>query len=394
MIFSAVLYNAQHPEYGVATIPFPIRSKDYDETIELLKPLEIGDATERDCRIEEILGDYPALKQMEMTGANLDELDYLAKRLDSFDDYEMTQFQGAVSRLRLHGVDEMINLTFCCQATTVITDFHNLESAGRKHYLTINGGASVDKLDEVYGKEIATDLIYSTVGRVTPFGVVYDNDMQLAEVYDGQHFPEYRHSDCVMEVEIFSRDAPADSASTYLYLPMSQTQIERAMLRAGIDNYGEMCLRFTESELPEEIDAALSFENEGLSDLNELCQAVMGLSQAENIKLAAAVSMAKPEYASQVRYLAENLDQFDFVPGAATPEDYGRYMIKESGHYEFDENLSEFYDFGKYGQQRMEQEYGEFTDRGYISYHGTLSLDELMYGSESERMDFSMGGME
>ncbi len=126
----------------------------------------------------------------------------------------------------------------------------------------------------------------------------------------------------------------------YLYLPMSQTQIERAMLRAGIDNYGEMCLRFTESELPEEIDAALSFENEGLSDLNELCQAVMGLSQAENIKLAAAVSMAKPEYASQVRYLAENLDQFDFVPGAATPEDYGRYMIKESGHYEFDENLS------------------------------------------------------
>jgi hypothetical protein len=56
--------------------------------------------------------------------------------------------------------------------------------------------------------------------------------------------------------------------------------------------------------------------------------------------------------------------------------------------------ISRFYDFGKYGQQRMEQEYGEFTDRGYISYHGTLSLDELMYGSESERMDFSMGGLE
>jgi hypothetical protein len=40
------------------------------------------------------------------------------------------------------------------------------------------------------------------------------------------------------------------------------------------------------------------------------------------------------------------------------------------------------------------RKYGEFTDRGYISYHGTLSLDELMYGNESERMDFSMGGME
>jgi hypothetical protein len=138
MIFRAVLYNAQHPEYGVATIPFPIKNEDYDDTIELLKPLEIGDAISRDCRIEEILGDYPALKQMEMTGANLDELDYLAKRLDSFDGYEMTQFQGAASSLGLHGVDEMINLTFCCQESTVITDFHNLESAGRKHFLTVN----------------------------------------------------------------------------------------------------------------------------------------------------------------------------------------------------------------------------------------------------------------
>jgi hypothetical protein len=394
MIFRAVLYNAQHSEYGEATIPFPIKNEDYDDTIELLKPLEIGDAISRDCRIEEILGDYPALKQMEMTGANLDELDYLAKRLDSFDGYEMTQFQGAASSLGLHGVDEMINLTFCCQESTVITDFHNLESAGRKHFLTVNNGASTDGLEAVDGAEIAADLISSKAGRITPYGVVYENDMQLAEVYDGQHFPEYRHSDCVMEIEMFSRDAPADSDSAYLYLPLAQTQIERAMLRAGIDNYAEMCLRFMESELPEEINAALSFENEGLSDLNELCQAIMELSTAERIKLAAAVTMAKPEYASQVRFLAENLDQFDFVPGAATPEDYGRYMIKESGHYEFDENLSEFYDFGKNGQQRMEQEYGEFTDRGYISYHGTLSLDELMYGSESERMDFSMGGLE
>lgn len=84
-------------------------------------------AVRRDCRIEEILGDFPVLKQMDQTEVNLDELDYLTKRLDSFDEYERTQFQGMASWLNLHGVDEMINLTFCCQEATVATDFSDLQ---------------------------------------------------------------------------------------------------------------------------------------------------------------------------------------------------------------------------------------------------------------------------
>ena len=42
-VLQVVLSNAQHPEYGQATIPFPIPNQNYDSTIELLGPLEIGD---------------------------------------------------------------------------------------------------------------------------------------------------------------------------------------------------------------------------------------------------------------------------------------------------------------------------------------------------------------
>ena len=45
-VLQAVLSNAQHPEYGQATIPFPIPNQNYDSTIELLGPLEIGDMNE------------------------------------------------------------------------------------------------------------------------------------------------------------------------------------------------------------------------------------------------------------------------------------------------------------------------------------------------------------
>ena len=62
-------------------------------------------------------------------------------------------------------------------------------------------------------------------------------------------------------------------------------------------------------------------------------------------KLEAAVTIAEPECASQIRHLAENLDLFDFVPDTKTPEDYGRYMIRESGHFDYDENLEQYYDY-------------------------------------------------
>ena len=44
MMIQAVLGNPHHPEYGVATIPFPIPHDQYAHCMELLEALEIGDA--------------------------------------------------------------------------------------------------------------------------------------------------------------------------------------------------------------------------------------------------------------------------------------------------------------------------------------------------------------
>ena len=51
--FSAVLSNPAHPEYGVATIPFPIPDEQYSQVMERLEALEIGDAVRQDCRVNE-----------------------------------------------------------------------------------------------------------------------------------------------------------------------------------------------------------------------------------------------------------------------------------------------------------------------------------------------------
>ena len=73
-MMEAVLSNADHPEYGVATIPLPIPRNQYDHCVALLEALEIGDASEADCRLDSLDSAWPVLNQLVCTKVNLDEL--------------------------------------------------------------------------------------------------------------------------------------------------------------------------------------------------------------------------------------------------------------------------------------------------------------------------------
>ena len=185
-VLKAVLSSAQHPEYGQITVPFPIPDEKYDRMIELLEPLEIGDALRRDCRVDELDSFYTVLNRLVGSLVNFDELDYLAKRLDSFDDGEAAQFQGMACKLGVSNIKDFINLTFCCQQATVITDFSDLDAIGRQHYMTMQGGGCrIEELERLDGRKFALDLILNHLeGRITPYGVVYDNGMKLEQLYD------------------------------------------------------------------------------------------------------------------------------------------------------------------------------------------------------------------
>ena len=224
------------------------------------------------------------------------------------------------------------------------------------------------------------------------YGVAYDNGIKLEQVYDGQFFPCYYYEPNASALALTSKAEPEDTEHiTWLFLPMAQEEIDRALLRAGITDPPEIRLRLVESHLPDEVDVLLDMEQESLADLNALAQVADTLSTDDLKKLGAVVAMAKPETAAQIKRLAENLELFDFAPDAHTPEEYGKYMIQQSGHFDYDENLDAFYDYEKYGTERMNEEDGMFTDRGYVAYKGYYSMEEMMNGSQSSRME--MGGM-
>ena len=392
MMIRAVLGNPNHPEYGVATIPFPIPRDQYAHCVELREALEIGDAVKADCKVERIDSFYTVLKRTEMLTVNVEELNYLAKRLDSFDTGEAAQFQAMAHKLELFELKDLINLTFCCQQATVITDFSDLSAIGRNHYMNLHGGsAGVDELNALDSKGTARQLIENGNGAVTPYGVVYDNGMKLEQVYDGRFFPCYYYEPNAITVAVTAKSEPEDTEHiTWLFLPMIQEEIDRALLRGGITDPSEIRLSLEDSWLPHEVLDLLDMDRVDISELNALVQALDEFSDMSIRKYAAAAVMARPHTTEQAKHLAENLDLFDFAPSASTPEEYGKYMIQKSGRFDYDENLDAFYDYEKYGTERMNAEDGMFTDRGYIAYKGYYSMEEVMNGSQSNCME--MGG--
>ncbi len=93
-VIKAVLSTPPHPEYGQTTIPFPIPRAQYDQTIEMLQAIDLGFSVNRDCKVDEIDSRYSVLEAVQGTLVNLDQLDYPAKRLDSFCAGEASEFEA------------------------------------------------------------------------------------------------------------------------------------------------------------------------------------------------------------------------------------------------------------------------------------------------------------
>ena len=372
----AILKNSEHPEYGTAAIPFPIPTERYDECVERLVAMGIGDPLERDCAVEGVTDAPSVLERLKGHRVNVDELDYLAKRLDGFDGNEIMKFSAMAHIMGLTAAKDLINLTFCSSEVTVIRNFNNLASEGEMHFLTVKGGASLEELQEIDPVKIISDLIAGGKGAVTPYGVAYHNGMVFQELYKGGNFPEYH---CVPEI-LFGKLSKSRQPENWeeivpLYFPMGDSALTRALIRAGLEKSGEpLYLELESADAPLEVEQALGAErtvrvSDGfLSELNAMCRAIAGLPDSEYGKLGEVIRFAEPEDAAQIARLAENLGLFEFIPDEGTPE--------------------------KQEQELTATENGGFTAHGYVAYRGELPLEKLMAEPETETAASPLSGRE
>lgn len=159
----------------------------------------------------------------------------------------------------------------------MISDFSDLERAGKDHALTINGGMMpTSEFNRVDGQAAALDLIQSGAGIVTPYGVVYDNGMKLEQVYDGRHFPEYHHEPCVASVAL---SRPGQDGRETLYLPCPDIKITRALQRLNAKDASQCTAVLDTDNICDAVRKVFEEEfklNEHLDALNRLARCYQG----------------------------------------------------------------------------------------------------------------------
>ena len=162
--------------------------------------------TDYDCYVDglyDLLGEY----------ANLDELNYLASKLDDMSQDEYERFQAAMEIGDHTGsIQKLINLTENLDCYDVYPDIHDHDDLGRYYIEELDAMQVPEHLRnyidyEAYGRDIALE----ESGQFTDLGYVRDTGDSFHEYYDGERgsIPEeYR-------VMTFQDDIPEEEISEW-----------------------------------------------------------------------------------------------------------------------------------------------------------------------------------
>lgn len=381
------------PSHCTTTIMFPASEPDLQEVMD---EIGVGITTEKQCLVDAVQNDDGGLQALVGILVNADEIQYLAKRMDSFERNELKTFYAVAKYEKLTEVKDFINLTFNLRCYSLVSDFSDISSIGKRYELDRRSEITVEEMRTMDFTAVGRELLNSNKGIITPYGVLYSTGNTPEQVYNGEQFPEYYwRSDEVATVTLESGDSQSDIKYEYLYLPCCEVEIKKALNRLGLKSPYSCTAHLDCEEMSEQIYQLFTEEfplSEHLHSLNNLTENYIGFDEPLRNAFHAIVEMAHPRTPEDVVVLANNLCEFNVIPGLKTPEEYGRYMIIDSGHYEFDESLEEYIDFKRYGEQRIQNENGAFTDYGYIAYKGnTPAVEALLERNNSQNME--MGGM-
>ena len=221
--------------------------------------------------------------------------------------------------------------------------------------------------------------------------MVYENGMTIEPRYKGKAFPAYLYEPCVIDAALKKEPMP-DTEATYLQLPMPDVCLERAIIRGGLNDTADPNLECMVFDPSYRILSEIDLDAETPQNLNKIAKVLSDMDDSYLLTLEAAVEYIKPLSTTTLWELAEHIELFEFYPNVSNAVEYGRHMIMNSGHFQYDAELDEFYDFAGYGNWRLENERGKFLDSGYICYMGDTPLEDLFIEQEGTQ-NSSMGGM-
>lgn len=370
------------------SVIFPCSEAEYQATCEELE-LKDNYAFVRDVVEPKVL----AFKKD--TFVNLDEINYLAKRMDSFDQKELFSFFAAVEVGDYLSTKDLINLTFNQACYTLIRDVSSLKNIGYNRVLSSKGCIGRDELEKMDLEKIGRELLSSGKGVPTKYGLLFRNeDVAFETLYKGKGFPAYYYKgDEVLGVAI-----EKDGEQNYIYFPCEGTEIDRALQRIGASNISECSksIDFCGGDREWENHFNDLLQKNDIESINAISSAINRLSSnldaiSENLyKLSSVMEFAGVTFDDTVKVirLAMCLEEFGYYREMKDDEMLGR-TLKEQEYCDIPDSMDKYMDYERYARDFLEEKGGAYTKNGDVVYlREDQSLSEILGEN-----DIKMGGI-
>ncbi len=316
----------------------------------------------------------------------LDHLNLLGRLVYGMDALEYERFAASIVYTGADELKDIINLTQSLPNYTLVKKSEDLRTIGKNHYLNIHGHYALADEESLDFPGIGQALLDTKKGVKTPYGLVYENDIDCGEFFNGTNIPCYYDRDFVFNCRLSYK-----GAEEWLFLPCHENEIEKALHRLGADDCTEcsLCIESFSSLIPQKLTDLFESESElELFELNRFAEKVSDFDSFEYEKLCAMWQYTDEVYEPfpTLTALADHMDDFLYVPKISNEQELGEYLIKDSDDYDYDPDLSDYYNYEGFGTDMCKWQRGRFENGAYIGIQSDISLDKILEPEGSQQM--------
>ena len=306
------------------------------------------------CRLVEVSEEDNPLHHFEGQTVNMDEINFFAKRMDSLTEYERKVLSAYASDYGVATMQDLINLTFSMRGLSLLTDFSDARQVGVCLCMDEFLAMSEEEKEQTNFIEFAEKTLRENRVEVLPYGVFVEHGFEMQEVYNGKTFPAYIASEeTVAVVEVKNKAGDTE----YLYLPTDICSMNKVKERLQVLDYWEMEVTRIENlrlpdilvPIPEDLK-----EIEQMTLFNEMCHAVKRFDEVKMNQLAMVVEFTGLNDFTDVAYTATHLGEFEINPFVHNDEEYGKFLVTESGLFDVDELLLPHINYASFATDKKE----------------------------------------
>lgn len=170
---------------GYRTIDFPLSDSELQHQLKQIEESGIKPC----CVLSEVYGTDNPLEGLRGKRVYLDEINFLAKRMDSLPEYENKVIAAYVKCKNMSYVGQLINLTYSLNGLTLLTDFTDSGKVGRQLCMDSNGGISETEMEQMDFDAYAWEILKGSQTIVLADGVLVAHGFSMQNVYNGKTFP-------------------------------------------------------------------------------------------------------------------------------------------------------------------------------------------------------------